>query len=101
MGIGGDLAADLTEVMVHRGGIADRRDQRRFALLRADRTKQIGRGEAEILRRLICLLEARLELLDDLFVRLGEGGGLRRCRLGLAFDIPHHVEEDLDRAEIG
>jgi hypothetical protein len=52
MGIGGDLAADLTEVMVHRGGIADRHDQRRcFALRRADRTKQIGRGEAEILWR--------------------------------------------------
>src|SRR5947208_9658525 len=50
MGISGDLAADLAEVMVHRGGIADRHDQRRrFALRRADRTKQIGRGEAEIL----------------------------------------------------
>jgi hypothetical protein len=33
MGIGGDLAADLAEMMVHRGGIADRHDQRRrFAL---------------------------------------------------------------------
>src|SRR5258708_22336588 len=52
MGISGDLAADLAEVMVHRGGIADRHDQRRgFALRRADRTKQIGRGEAEILWR--------------------------------------------------
>jgi hypothetical protein len=27
MGIGGDLAADLAEVMVHGGGIADRHDQ--------------------------------------------------------------------------
>ena len=52
MGISGDLAADLAEVMVHRGGIADRHDQRRrLALRRADRTKQIGRGEAEILGR--------------------------------------------------
>src|SRR3954465_6352922 len=52
MGVGGDLAADLAEVMVHRGGIADRHDQRRrFALRRADRTKQIGRGETEILWR--------------------------------------------------
>ncbi len=52
MGISGDLAADLAEVMVHRGGIADRHDQRRrFALRRADRTKQIGRGEAEIFWR--------------------------------------------------
>ena len=52
MGISGDLAADLAEVMVHRGGIADRHDQRRrFALRRADRTKHIGRGEAEILWR--------------------------------------------------
>ena len=52
MGIRGDLAADLAEVMVHRGGIADRHDQRRrLALRRADRTKQIGRGEAEIFWR--------------------------------------------------
>src|SRR6267378_4974097 len=52
MGISGDLAADLAEMMVHRGGIADRHDQRRrFALRRADRTKQIGRGKAEVLRR--------------------------------------------------
>src|SRR5712671_2038125 len=52
MGISGDLAADLAEVMVHRGGIADRHDQRRrLALRRADRTKQIGRGEAEIFWR--------------------------------------------------
>src|ERR1700730_17386769 len=52
MGIRGDLGADLAEVMVHRGGIADRHDQRRrLALRRADRTKQIGRGEAEIFWR--------------------------------------------------
>src|SRR4029077_17674880 len=52
MGISGDLATDLAEMMVHRGGIADRHDQRRrFALRRADRTKHIGRGEAEILWR--------------------------------------------------
>ena len=52
MGIGGDLAADLAEMMVHGGGIADRHDQRRrFARRRADRTKQIGRSETEILRR--------------------------------------------------
>jgi len=50
MGIGSDLAADRAEMMVYGGRIADRRDQRRrFALRRADRTKQIGRGEAEIL----------------------------------------------------
>ena len=50
MDISGDLAADLAEVMVHRGGIADRHDQRRrLALQGADRTKHIGRGEAEIL----------------------------------------------------
>src|SRR5690242_12691644 len=52
MGVSGDLAADLAEVMVHRGGIADRHDQRRrLALRRAHRTKQIGRGEAEIFWR--------------------------------------------------
>src|SRR3984893_1933854 len=52
MGIRGDLAADLAEVVVHRGGIADRHDQRRrFALRRAGRTKQIGRSETEILQR--------------------------------------------------
>src|SRR3954452_7454396 len=47
MGVSGDLAADLAEVMVHRGGIADRHDQRRrLARRRADRTKHVGRGEA-------------------------------------------------------
>jgi len=52
MGIRGDLAADLAEVVVHRGGIADRHNQRRrFALRRADRAKHIGRGEAEIFWR--------------------------------------------------
>src|SRR6202030_569615 len=52
MGISGDLAADLAEVMAHRGGIAARHDQRRGrALRRPDRTKQIGRGEAEIFWR--------------------------------------------------
>jgi hypothetical protein len=41
MGISGDLAADLAEVMVHRGGIADRHDQRRrLALRRTDRTNK-------------------------------------------------------------
>jgi len=41
MRISGDLAADLGEMMVHGGGIADRHDQRRrFALRRADRAKQ-------------------------------------------------------------
>ena len=52
MGICGDLAADLAEMMVHGGGIADRHDQRRrLARRRAHRTKHIGRGEAEILWR--------------------------------------------------
>src|SRR4029077_19411057 len=52
MGISGDLAADLAEVMVHRGGIADRHDQRRrLALRRADRTKQIGRSEGALFWR--------------------------------------------------
>jgi hypothetical protein len=57
MRIGGDLAADLAEVMVHRSGIADRHDQRcRLAPRRADRTKHIGRGKAEVLwcRRPVC-----------------------------------------------
>jgi hypothetical protein len=50
MGIGCDLAADLAEMMVHGGSIADRHDQRRrFALRRAHRTKHIGRGETEVL----------------------------------------------------
>src|SRR5438309_7129111 len=48
---GGDLAADLAEMVVHREGIADWHDQRRrFALRGADRTKHIGRGKAEVLR---------------------------------------------------
>ena len=50
MSLGGHLAADLVEMMVHGGGIADRHDQRRrLALRRADRAKHIGRGEAEVL----------------------------------------------------
>src|SRR4029077_8489643 len=52
MGISGDLAADLAEGSVHRGGMTDRHDQRRrLALRRADRAKHIGRGEAEIFWR--------------------------------------------------
>jgi hypothetical protein len=52
VGIGGDLAADLAEMMVHGGSIADRHNQRRrVAPRRAHRTKQIGRSEAEVLRR--------------------------------------------------
>src|SRR6202040_1123202 len=51
MGIGGDLATDLAEMMVHGGGIADWHDQRRrFALHWADGPKHIGGGEAEVLR---------------------------------------------------
>src|SRR5437868_15309312 len=50
MGIAGDLAADLAEMVVHREGIADWHDQRRrFALRGADRAKHIGRGKAEVL----------------------------------------------------
>src|ERR1700730_15321468 len=50
MGISGDLAADLAEVMVHRGGIADRQDRPPpLVLQRADRPKQIGRGAAKVL----------------------------------------------------
>jgi hypothetical protein len=46
------LAADLDQVVVHRRRVADRHDQCcRLARRRADRAKQIGRGEAEILRR--------------------------------------------------
>ena len=49
MGRGADLAADLAQMVVHRDGIADWHDDRgRFALARADRTKHIGRDEAEI-----------------------------------------------------
>ena len=45
MGISGGLAADLAEMMVHRGGIADRHDQRRrLARRRADRTKPRSLG---------------------------------------------------------
>ena len=52
MGIGGDLTADLAQMVVHGEGIADRHDQRRrLARRRADRAKHIGRGEAEILWR--------------------------------------------------
>src|SRR5437868_7807795 len=50
MGIAGDLAADLAEMVVHREGIADWHDQRRrFALRGADRAKHIGRDKAEVL----------------------------------------------------
>ena len=48
--IGGDLAADLAEMVVHGEGIADRHDQRRrLGLRRAERAKHIGRGKAQIL----------------------------------------------------
>src|SRR5207237_2892597 len=45
--------------------------------------------------------ETRLDLFEDFFVRLAEIGGLGRRRFGLTFDVPHDVEKDLDRAEIG
>jgi len=48
---GGNLAADLDQVVVHRRRVADRHQCCRLARRRADRAKQIGRGEAEILRR--------------------------------------------------
>jgi hypothetical protein len=46
MGIGGDLAADLAEMMVHRGGIADRHDQRRRYALQEQRLDETEVGEA-------------------------------------------------------
>src|SRR5438270_1536646 len=50
VGIGGDLAADLAEVVVHGGGIADRHDQRRgLARRRADRTKNRPRRSRDLL----------------------------------------------------
>src|SRR5215472_295624 len=42
-----------------------------------------------------------LELLNDLFVRRGEGGGLGRGRLALAFDVAQKVEDASDGAQIG
>src|SRR6516165_4620967 len=45
--------------------------------------------------------EPSLELLDDLFIRRGEGGSLRRSRLDLAFDVPQKVEDNFDGAPIG
>src|SRR5260370_39894900 len=41
-----------------------------------------------------------LQLLDDLLVRLAEGGGLGRCRLAPAFDVPKHVEQEFGGAPI-
>src|SRR5438270_7882495 len=46
------------------------------------------------------LSRSAFELLDHLLVRLAEGGGLGGCRLGLALDVSHQVEQDLDRAPI-
>src|SRR5689334_11996203 len=52
MGVSGDLAADLAEVMVHRGGIAARHAPRRgLPPRRPHRTKQTTRAEAEIFWR--------------------------------------------------
>jgi hypothetical protein len=49
VGRGADLAADLAQMVVHCDSIADWHDDRgRFTLARADHTKHIGRGEAEI-----------------------------------------------------
>src|SRR5215471_10304983 len=45
--------------------------------------------------------EPSLELLNDLFVRRGERGGLRRSRLALVFDVAQKVEDNSDGAQIG
>src|SRR6516225_3932050 len=44
--------------------------------------------------------EPSFELLNDLFVRRGEGVGLSRSRLSLAFDVAQKIEDDLDCAQI-
>ena len=52
MSVGSDLTADLAEMVVHGEGVAEEHDHcRRPACRRADRTKHLGRGEAEILWR--------------------------------------------------
>ena len=52
MGTGCDGLGDLREVEVHRLGVAGRQDQgRALALLRADRTEDVGRGGALITGR--------------------------------------------------
>src|SRR5215472_5890055 len=40
--------------------------------------------------------EPSLELLNDLFVRRGEGGGLMRRPFALTFDVAQKVEDDPD-----
>lgn len=48
----GDLRGDFGEVQVHRLDVAGGQDERRaFALLRADRTEDVGRGGALVVRR--------------------------------------------------
>ena len=52
VGTGRDHLGDLGEMQVHRLGIAGRQDQgRAFALLRADRAEDVGRGGALITGR--------------------------------------------------
>src|SRR5215468_3188765 len=45
--------------------------------------------------------EPRPELLEHPLVRLTELGSFGRYRFGLAFDVAHNVEKDLDGAKIG
>ena len=52
VGIGRDGLGDLRQVQVHRLGVASRQDQgRALALLRADRTEDIGGSGALVARR--------------------------------------------------
>src|SRR5215469_8470308 len=46
-------------------------------------------------------IEPSLQLLDDLLIRRGGGGGVGRGWFGLAFCVAKQIEQDLHRAPIG
>jgi hypothetical protein len=89
VGTRGDYECYLGEMQRHGFGIAERQHQpRALALLRADRTKDIGRFRPLILRRrwpgsasrpaprdLVLLSNARLVLEPDLYGCSARGGG--------------------------
>jgi len=95
VGVGGDGGADLVEVRLHGGGVAERHDDAgTLALGRADRAEDIGPGGALVVRRagpgaalrppageLVLLPDPGLVLEPELYALAGMRGPDRRHAL--------------------
>ena len=104
MGVGGDGGADLAEMLLHVGCVAERQDDAgALALGRADRTEDIGSSGALVVRRarpgaalrppageLVLLPDAGLVLEPELYVLAGVRGS----------DLHHALRKTLLKASI-